>query len=405
MIDEIEEKASGCPYHSSHQITGDHISVPEEVIVQDEKGEWHIYGYELARSVLRGNHTSQAGFQAELMDSTSLAKKPMLFLEGSEHHNLRKNTAKYFTPKSVKNYDGMIESYVEELLGDLRINKEVDLSELSLKLATRVAAKVIGLTNSNINGLTRRVSWFFEQEVISAEDKYSFQNLKSFILAQIATLRFFFADVRPAIKFREEAPQDDLISHLLEKEYAKLEILTECLMFGAAGMVTTREFISVAAWHFLNNEKLKDDYLAADHITRHEILHEVLRLEPVVGILHRRATESISIEENGKTIHILAGDLIHLHIYGANADESVFGAATDIVCPHRELPKSIHPPGMSFGDGAHRCPGAYIAIEESDIFLTRLLQIDGLRIKQEPSIKRNKLVEGYEIRNFILTAD
>ncbi len=30
-------------------------------------------------------------------------------------------------------------------------------------------------------------------------------------------------------------------------------------------------------------------------------------------------------------------------------------------------------------DGAHRCPGAYIAIEETDIFLMRFLKLDDLR--------------------------
>jgi cytochrome P450 len=58
---------------------------------------------------------------------------------------------------------------------------------------------------------------------------------------------------------------------------------------------------------------------------------------------------------------------------------------------------------MSFGDGIHRCPGAYIAIQETDIFLTRLLAIKTLRIKQKPKVSWSELVTGYEIRDFLIT--
>ena len=58
---------------------------------------------------------------------------------------------------------------------------------------------------------------------------------------------------------------------------------------------------------------------------------------------------------------------------------------------------------LSFGDGAHRCPGAYIAIQESDIFLRKLLAIDGLQIVKAPDLSWGELTQGYEFRNFILT--
>ena len=55
---------------------------------------------------------------------------------------------------------------------------------------------------------------------------------------------------------------------------------------------------------------------------------------------------------------------------------------------------------MAFGFGHHRCPGAYIAIQESDIFLQRLLAIDNLKMVSEPRVAYNELIKGYEIRNF-----
>ncbi len=57
---------------------------------------------------------------------------------------------------------------------------------------------------------------------------------------------------------------------------------------------------------------------------------------------------------------------------------------------------------MSFGDGHHRCPRAYIALQETDIFLQHLLRLQGLQIVQKPSVTWNDLTQGYELRNFII---
>jgi cytochrome P450 len=57
---------------------------------------------------------------------------------------------------------------------------------------------------------------------------------------------------------------------------------------------------------------------------------------------------------------------------------------------------------ISFGDGHHRCPGSYVAILETDIFLQRLLALDTLHIVRQPSLSWNDLVTGYENRDFMV---
>ena len=54
---------------------------------------------------------------------------------------------------------------------------------------------------------------------------------------------------------------------------------------------------------------------------------------------------------------------------------------------------------LSFGDGAHRCPGAFIAIQESDVFLQRLLRLP-LDVVSPPQLRWNALIESYEPRGF-----
>jgi len=214
---------------------------------------------------------------------------------------------------------------------------------------------------------------------------------------------FYFLDVRPAIKARKRTPGEDVISHLLGQSAKNSEILMECVTYAAAGMATTREFISIATWHFLEQPELRKQYLSASEEGRYALLNEILRLEPVVSHLYRRATADLQIENGGTSITIPEGSLMDLHIYGANADEAIVGEHALEICPGRAIQGDAIPAVlMGFGDGHHRCPGAYIAIQETDIMLQRLLALDGLQIELAPTLIRNELITSYELRKFVI---
>jgi len=266
---------------------------------------------------------------------------------------------------------------------------------------------VVGLTDSLLPGMSGRLDKFFETaENFSPEDiTNSPEEFADFLRTQLTMGKFFYLDVKPAIRKRKKGPKDDVISHLIEKGYKDAEILVECITYGAAGMVTTREFIVVATWHLLESPELRARYIAASEEERYEILNEILRIEPVVGVLYRRATADLALEFGDQSFTIPEGGLIHLYITSVNADESVVGPEPLAVCPERILEKGAQLPVMSFGSGRHRCPGAFIAIQETDIFLRKLMAIDELRLVSEPMVSYKKLIEGYEVRNFIVAVD
>lgn len=101
--------------------------------------------------------------------------------------------------------------------------------------------------------------------------------------------------------------------------------LVECLTFAAAGLVTTREFISMAAWHLLENPDLRATYLSADRPARIAILEEILRLEPVVGQIKRRATTDLVLDHDGEPVRIPAGTLANIQVRSTNVKPAVFG--------------------------------------------------------------------------------
>lgn len=373
---------------------------------RDASGVWHVRGFQEARAILRSDFTKQAGFGAQQIEQVSGFLKPaILFQEGPIHHQQRKQTARFFTPKAVdSNYRQLMNKLTDELIADLQRDRQADLSKMSFKLAVGVAAQIVGLTNSRNSRMDKRLDAFFSY---SAPTDLPAWHPKMWIVPFLIVhyqLSFYINDVSPAIRARKQQPQDDLISYMLSQKARNRDIHIECVTYAAAGMVTTREFITLAAWHFLEHPDLRARYLAAPEAERYLILEEILRMEPVIGHLYRRATEDFTIESNGVPVTIAKGDKIQLHIYATNTDPQVVTEHPRAICPGRELRAERVPASlMGFGDGAHRCAGLYVAIQESDIFLRRLLALENLHIQRTPDLGWNGATTGYELRNFIVT--
>jgi cytochrome P450 len=221
------------------------------------------------------------------------------------------------------------------------------------------------------------------------------------VRARSALLGFYYLDVKPAIRARRRRPSADVISQLLQQGFNDLEILTEALTYGAAGMATTREFVTLAAWHLLDEPDLRARYLVADRVEREAILHEILRLEPVVGELRRTAREPLAVHTDSGPVTIAPGETIELQLRRTNADPGVLGENPEGLCAGRELPPGVPPVLLSFGDGHHRCPGGPLAIMESDIFLRRLLAHDVVAAGP-PRVRWNPVSQGYDLDRFMI---
>lgn len=407
-IDSSSNKAAtagGCPFHGgySQRKTDSPVPKPRPMVEQDAAGVWHIRGFDEARAVLRADETKQAGFRAEnIAQLPSIIEAPILYMEGKPHHTQRAQTARFFTPKFTnENHRAPMERLADTIIAELRRKKQADLSVLTMRLAASVAAWIVGLTNSLLPGMEARIEAFFVQDEMKRD--WSPRAVWDALNAQRRLLSFYLLDVLPAIRARRKQPREDVISHLIARGANSASIMTECVTYGAAGMVTTREFISVATWHMLEHPELRQRFLQAPEEERRAILHEILRLEPVVGHIQRTTTDAVTFESEGRQITIPAGQRINIHVYGANADERAVGSEPTTVCPARELrDERVALPIMSFGDGHHRCPGAYVAIQESDIFLSRLLAIPTLRMVRKPRVGYDATVSGYELRDFIV---
>ncbi|GAB1513512.1 cytochrome P450 [Actinophytocola sp. KF-1] len=348
---------------------------------RDEHGVWHVRDLAGGRALLRDTATVQAGLGVETVEKLpSSFRRPVLYWDGPEHREYRRQTARFFTPKRVdEEYRDLMHRVADREIAVLRAAGWADLSELSFRLAVDVAKQVVGLTESR-PGTARRLGRFFPEKL----GKPGFTSVHGVYWAArilYLWLAIHVHDVRPAVRARKRRRQDDLISHLVDEGAGAGEILSECITVAAAGMVTTREFICAAAWHLFSDDELLAAYRAGDEPARYAILHELARLEPPLAVLKRRTTAPVTLPDG--TV-IGEGEQVDVSIAAANLD-SADGA------------------GLTFGDGPHKCPGSYLAVRETDIFLTKLVALDGVRLARQPRVAFNDAFGSYSLHDMIVS--
>jgi cytochrome P450 len=374
--------------------------------IEREGQVWRIRSLEAARQVLRArNATKQAGFTAEKIPQGYLDHHPILVSDGPQHDEQRRKVARFFAPVVVERYVGQMQECADRLLDEASARGVCRLDDLALLYSVEITAEVVGLTESPVPKMARRLVSFFNQPPfdITRDDlgRTGRQWASAAVNGLVPIVRFYLADVRPALRRRRREPQQDVISHLLAEGYSTTGVLVECVTYGTAGMVTTREFIVMAAWHLLQDDLLRQRYLVAGERERMAILEEIIRLEPVVGHFYRRATAPVAISDGGQEWTIQPGELVDICVRSANTDPRAVGDEPLSLCPGRELPSGVNPTVLTFGDGAHKCPGQPLAMREADVLLTRLLARRP-RILAEPELGWDNLIEGYWLRGFDL---
>lgn len=360
----------------------------------------HVRGLRQGQALLRAKQaTSQAGFTAERIPARLFSHRPILIDDGPEHLEHRKQLVRFFSPRALElRHRDFIERTAAEYVQRASGAGSGRIDEIALHFSVRVASQIVGLTESSTSGLASRLEAFFRQPPVDHTRADHGRTREQWIRAArdalAPLLSFYWRDVRPAVKARRAKPVDDIISHLLEGGYRSREILMECLTYGTAGMVTTREFISMTMLRLFADSRLRARYLEAPEPERLAILAEIIRLEPPVAHVYRR------VQRVAEGCPYPPGALVDIDVRHANLDPSVFGDQPERICTDRGLAASERM-GLSFGDGAHRCPGSHLAMLETDA-LVRALFGAGAVLRRSPEQEFDTLVQGYQLRDFII---
>ncbi|VWX53475.1 cytochrome P450 [Novosphingobium sp. 9U] len=362
-----------------------------------EPGARVIASFPFAREILRSSEVRQAGAGAEHIKLDNPEHVSVFFLDGELHKKRRSQLARYFTPKAIRErHEVVMRRTTDALIAELHRDGRAQLDLLSMRLACDVAAEIVGLTASNPQKLADRIRKTFDS--MGVKKPGPLDKLRMVW----RTLTFMQLDVMPAVKARRKAPREDVISYCVQEGFSNKAILIEGLTYATAGMLTTREFIVMVAWHLFDNDPLRARFLDGGEEEQLAILDEILRLEPVAAMVYRKAAADFT-SPSGETVR--AGELYGVSMRQVNTDEAVAGECPFALEPGRAKRQKVQGNWMSFGDGPHRCPGAQVALHETRVFLDALLRVPGVHLATQPTIGWCAPIMGYEVHGAVVACE
>jgi cytochrome P450 len=300
-----------------------------------------------------------------------LHESTMLYMEGEQHRRYRMLVQPSFVPKRASWWiDHWIRGTVHALIDAFEANGRADLN-------VEFCAPIPLLTICGSFGVT----------VADALD------IRAAVTNDGLGLERFFEIVMPIVKARREAPQDDLVSVLVQAELtddgvthalSDNEVLGFAFLLLAAGSGTTWKQMGITILALLQNpewiERVKQD-----PSTMRAVIEESVRWMPTDPVFSRFVRNDTTLQG----VEMPAGSVIHACFAAANRDPARWDRP-DVFDPAREVHGHL-----GFGTGPHACLGAHVARAEMTTAITALVdRLPNLRL--DPDAPPPKIIGVYE---------
>jgi cytochrome P450 len=303
----------------------------------------------------------------------------LLFMEGDDHHRLRRLVSKAFTPRAVESLRPFTRATIAGLVDAVDADGRCDaVSALCDPFPIPVICALVGIEPGRWEDMSRWAS-----DILLSLRLDAGQFLERIEQAQ-AELDDFITEL---IDERRADPRDDLLSNLIaaEEEGDRLspsELLSVVAMMLVAGTDTTRNQLSNVIHTFAEHPDQWALLRARPELVARAV-EEAIRWEPATEALPRFAEDDIEIAGH----HVPGGSVVVLMSMSANHDTVALPGADrfDIT---RETPDGWHL--LTFGGGIHYCLGANLARLELTEALAELssrfatLSLDGDAVLHPP---------------------
>lgn len=286
----------------------------------------------------------------------------MLNLVGDQHSRVRGLLARSFTAKRVESLRLKIRAQVKDLLREATDGSEtIDwVADVSSVVPLWTMCEFIGLPQEDralLESLREDHGAAFTDVLTPDQLKRAEESVTS-----------MYDYVASLLERRRRAPQDDLLSSLVEAEdehghltEAELVATVANLLLGGND-TTGAQIASSMALLVEHPDQLAR--VAADPTLIPRVIEESLRLEPPAPITMRRT--SVATELCG--LSVPADSTVHLAIIAANRDPAAYDQ------PDRfDLDRQNAPAIRTFGYGAHFCIGSALAKMEIGEVLSEAL--------------------------------
>jgi cytochrome P450 len=311
-----------------------------------------VFGFDEVVQVLRDNETYSSCVYEDVMGT--VMGRTILQMDEPEHKAIRDLVASSFRSKMLARWEeDLVAVVVNELIDGFIADGHTDLVRtVTFNFPVQVIARILGLPRSDYPRFQR---WALEITSVAANWDRG--------MAASAALRDYFAEV---MEDRRAHPGDDLISDLVRAEVdgehlTDEEIYSFLRLLLPAGVETTYR-ASGSLLFALLNDRPQFDALYADRSLYPQAFEEVVRWEPPVTVILRRAVRDTELAG----VKIEAGADMALMIGAANRDERKY---TD---PDRYDMFRTQRQHVGFGFGVHVCLGMHLARMESRVAINAL---------------------------------
>ncbi|WP_167759570.1 cytochrome P450 [Mycobacterium sp. PS03-16] len=308
-------------------------------------------------------YSSARGAVLEIIKSGMEIPPGTLIFEDPPIHNIhRKLLSRIFTPRKVLALEPKIREFTARCLDPLIGSGRFDfVTDLGAQMPMRVIGMLLGIPEAD------------QQHVVDHGDSTLRTEHGGKMTdnpdGAIATGEVF----AEYIDWRAEHPSDDLMTELLNAEFAdetgarrrlgRDELLLYLQVIATAGSETTTRLIGWAGKVLAEHPDQRRE-LVGNRTLLPATVEELLRFEPPA--LHACRYVTRDVEHYGQTVP--AGSAMMLFLAAGNRDPRRFGPTSDSFDIHREPRQHL-----SFGVGTHFCLGNALARLEGRIALDEIL--------------------------------
>jgi len=311
-----------------------------------------VLGYEEARLALRDTTT----YSSRVRPKKDPGEHTIQSTDPPDHTRLRKLINHAFTIERVRAFESRIRAIADGLAGALDAPGPVDLVKgFTVPLPVTVIAELLGVPEDDRAQFKRwSDDWIHVAGGRPGESQGEFR-----------------AWAAEQIRGRRAAtdPPDDLLTSVALSEVDgqqlnEVEAASLAVILVIAGNETTTNALGTAIHRLLIDEDLLAA-VRADGALVPDLVEEVLRFDPPIPVLPRKATAEAALD--GAVLS--SGETLLVHLGAANRDPEVFPD------PDRfDVTRRGDRTHIGFGYGAHTCVGAPLARAELAIGIDVILR-------------------------------
>lgn len=352
-------------------------------VVTDDAGIVGAYTYDTVKDVLT-NPSFRVEHGNQYRATRLLLGYSLIDRDGREHQQRRAALIAPLRSRRITGYrDALIRPIVDEVVDAVCAARgPVDLvHDLAMQIPAHVMCRVMGLPADDVPYLLELIRPLMAQLESGPVDFSAARSSRH-------RLRRYFRSTLEAGKFAPDCIVGQAAQHATAFA-SKDDLLTNLVAVLAAGTETTALAIGNLMACLIERP---EDYarLREGAASPRAIVSESLRLHPALHFTERFAASDVLLV-GGELVR--EGTTLRVCLASANRDESAFehGDVWDIDRPQRMM-------ALTFGIGAHVCPGMGLAYAEMEETLQALAgRVSAIRAAHERSIER----EGQSIHSMV----